>query len=188
MLDKSIPYADFWMVLPAKETILTFPLKEDFSLKFYQKGDEKDWCEIETSVLEFDDIAAAMSYFEKTFLPYPTELSRRMLFVENAKGEKIATCTGWMKTLDNGKTVPQFHWLAVKPEYSGQGLAKTLVSQICQVLRSIYPDEPIYLHSQTWSKPAVYLYRKFGFEIMPTDLNNNRNENYEKVLEILNLK
>ncbi|MGM0240585.1 GNAT family N-acetyltransferase [Enterococcus sp. AZ103] len=187
MLDKSIPYADFWMVLPAEKTILEFPLKKDFSLKFYQKGDEKGWCEIETSVLEFDQPETAMTYFEKTFLPYPSELNRRMLFVENAKGEKIATCTGWMKTLNDGRTVPQFHWLAVKPEYSGQGLAKTLVSQICQVLRKIYPDQAIYLHSQTWSKPAVFLYRKFGFEIMPTDLNGNQNEDYEKALKILDL-
>lgn len=189
MLKKELPYAEFWMRLAPETALLEFPLPTGFILSFYQSpSDQQDWAAIETSVLEFADVAVAEDYFAKTFAPYPAELANNMLFIKNKAGEKIATATAWWKKLPDNRIVPLFHWLAVKPEYSGQGLAKVLISQVLMILRKNYPSEEIYLHTQTWSAPAVKLYQKFGFEIMKKNLIGVENPDYQKVLKILNLE
>lgn len=113
MLDKSVPFIPFTMFRPSNAPSLPkLQLPEGYRIIFYQPGDEKDWCRIETAVLEFDTEKDAADYFQRSFAPYKKELERRMLFVENQQGEKVATFTAWW-TEDNS---PRLHWLGVIPE------------------------------------------------------------------------
>lgn len=175
MLDKSVPYIPFTMFRPSNAPALPeIQLPKDYRLVFYQPGDEKDWCQIETAVLEFDSEEDAMAYFKRSFLPYQKELERRMVFVENAEGRKVATFTAWW-TNDN---YPRLHWLGVIPEEQRKGLATALTIRITQLLNEYYPEQDLYLSTQTWSHNAVFLYHKLHYEIF-------QNQNYQKILDIL---
>lgn len=187
MLDKSIPYAELWMCRPWNLPVNEHGLPEGFHFAFYQEGDEQQWAAIETSVSEFDDEAQALDYFERAFAPYPEELKERMLFVIDSSGEKIGTCSAWWKETATGERFPLIHWVAVKPKYQGKGIAKAMVSHALALLEKLEHASPmpIYLHTQTWSHPAVRLYQKLGFEIMDRNLDGSPNPDYEKAMAIL---
>lgn len=187
MLDKSVPYHEFWMIRPHTIPLLSVPLSDGFHFSSYQAGDEADWAAIETAVLEFDHEEDALRYFAKAFAPYPKELSQRMLFVENEVGEKVATCTAWWK-LVNGERLPILHWLAVKPPFQGKGLAKALVAKTIELFTEMEPAQDSYLHTQTWSHDAVHLYEKFGFVISADNIDGQPNAAYVKAMAILNSK
>lgn len=165
MLDKSLPYIEFEMEKqPAAKQTLTNPqLPAEYQLVFYEQGDERAWCEIETAVGEFAELSEAADYFRKTFAPFPEELRQRMAFVSDHSGKKVATCTAWWSK-ENG---PLLHWLAVKPEAQHQGIAGFLAAIITEHLEELYPGQPVILHTQTWSHPAIRLYEKLGYQLVP---------------------
>lgn len=176
MLDKSLPYVEFVM---ERENPLPLPemtLAEGYRLVNYQPGDGAAWCRIETAVGEFAEETEARTYFDKTFAPYPAELAKRMFFVETVAGEKVATCTAWWDKHTHG---PLLHWLAVVPEHQRRGLAGFLTWQVTKTLESLYPHQPLQLHTQTWSHPAIKLYQRFGYQLVPGT------PDYEKGLAIL---
>lgn len=175
MLDKSVPFISFTMFRPSNAPSLPdIQLPEGYKIKFYRPGDEKDWCRIETAVLEFSTEEDAAEYFEHSFTPYKKELEKRMLFVENPKGEKVATFTAWW-TEDNS---PRLHWLGVIPEEQRKGLARALTICVSKLLHEYYPDQDLYLTTQTWSHHAVKLYESLYYQIF-------QNQDYQKILDIL---
>ncbi|MGQ4819862.1 GNAT family N-acetyltransferase, partial [Enterococcus faecium] len=74
----------------------------------------------------------------------------------------LASCTAWRKK-SREQVYPVFHWLAVKRDYQGKGLAKALTARVLQEFPTLHTDRPIYLHTQTWSHHAIALYKKMGF-------------------------
>lgn len=176
MLDKSVPYLSFTMIRPSTSpTLPEISLPEGYRFTFYQPGDELDWCRIETSVLEFDSLNDAADYFETSFTPYPKELEQRMVFIENPAGIKVATFTAWW----TAEKLPRLHWLGVIPEEQGKGLATALAIKITQLLHEYYPDQDLYLTTQTWSHSAVRLYQNLNFQI-------EKNGDYQQIVKILN--
>lgn len=184
MLDKKIPYVEIWMKRSAGLPIREKKLPEEFKITTYQLEDEKAWAEIECSVLEFEEIKDALAYFDKSFAPYPEELKKRMLFIETEDGEKVATCSAWWKEVA-GKKVPNLHWLAVKPEFQGHGLATILVSEVTKLLQKYGENQPIYLHTQTWSHAAIGLYESFGYQLVKENIDGSINPNYLQAMMIL---
>lgn len=165
MLDKTLPYIEFEMKRPNQLPLPAFPRKlpAGFQLKEYQPGDEASWCAVEYAVGEFDTLAEAAAYFAKTFAPYPEELSRRMVFITDKTGEIVATCTAWWGKKDE----PLLHWLAVHPSAQKNGLATFLAVEITRRLATLHPGEDLFLHTQTWSYPAIFLYEKLGYQLLP---------------------
>lgn len=165
MLDKSLPYIEFEMKRPKDLPLPTFTrnLPAGYQLKSYQPGDEAAWCAIEYAVGEFDTLEEAAAYFAKTFAPYPQELPRRMAFLTDKTGEIVATCTAWW----GKKEEPLLHWLAVLPKAQGKGLASYLAVEITRRLVTINPEKDLFLHTQTWSYPAIFLYEKIGYQLVP---------------------
>ncbi|MFY1069174.1 GNAT family N-acetyltransferase [Enterococcus sp. AD013-P3] len=165
MLDKTIPYIEFKMKRePGAVKTLTQPkLPSDYQLVFYSEGDQTAWCEIETAVGEFEALSEAEQYFEKTFAPFPHELQQRMAFIIDPTGKKVGTCTAWWSK----ENEPLLHWLAVVPEAQRKGLAGFLATIITERLEDLYPNQPIILHTQTWSHSAIRLYEKLGYQLVP---------------------
>ncbi|MFC3798812.1 GNAT family N-acetyltransferase [Cohnella sp. GCM10012308] len=65
--------------------------------------------------------------FKRTYLPFSDELERRLLFVENARGEAVGTIMCWWD-YTGGRRDPSIHWFAVKRACQGRGLGKALVA------------------------------------------------------------
>lgn len=185
MLDKTIPYAEIWMVRPRELPITEFSLPEGFSFVSYKEGAQLAWAEIETAVGEFDRNKEALDYFNRTFGPYPEELKKRMVFIKTEAGEKVGTATAWWKETASGTRYPLVHWVAIKPEYQGKGLSKPLTSKVLSLLQELEYHPSIVLHTQTWSHIAIRLYEKFGFKISDKNLDGTPNPDYKKAMDTL---
>ena len=188
MLDKSVIYMPVIMHRKSGTPIPEFDLPEGFIFTQYKSGDEKAWAKIETSVLEFDDELDALLYFQREFLKIPSEAERRCIFIENDKGEKIATASAW-HAYSGIRRDPILHWVSVRPEYQGLGLGKALISKITQIMLDLDGDMDFYLHTQTWSHKAVGIYQKFGYEMIQDQQIcqcKTNSGDYEQAVKILN--
>ena len=185
MLDKSVPYAGFYMRRDAGLPLVASPLPEGYSFVFYKEGDEASWARIEASVLEFESDFSAIMHFKQNFVPHENELRKRCLFIENGSGEKIATTTAWWRYIGDERRA-WMHWVAVMPEYQGQGLGKAIVSKATELMAELEGNVDFYLGTQTWSYKAVGIYKQHGF--LPTAdraLYTDKRHNYKKAMKIL---
>ena len=185
MLDKSVPFLNILMCRPAGAPIPQYALPEGYSFSMFAPGDEKEWAEIEASVLEFPRGVDALVHFQHRFLYAPQEIARRCLFIQNPAGEKIATATIWWE-YSGKRRDPWVSYVAVKPDYQGLGLSKALLSRLLELSAEIEGDRKVYLHTQTWSHRAVKLYEKFGFYITKEpNLFKYANNQYEEATALL---
>lgn len=185
MLDKSLPYADILMHRKAGTPVPPARLPEGFRFVMFKAGDEADWAEIETSVLEFDDTEEALSYFQKEYLPYLPELSRRCIFIEAEDGRKVATATAWWGYTGLRRD-PWLHWVGVRPAFQGRGLGKALIFYTVRLMLEIEGDRDAYLHTQTWSHKAINLYRLAGYQITDKpNLGGCKNDHFREALDII---
>lgn len=170
MLDKSVPYVEFYMERPEGLALPSASARSDgFFMRTYRPGDEEDWARIETSVGEFSEESDALAYFAKEFAPQPELLQDRMCFVCAPDGTPAATCTAWEK---HGRNL--IHWVATAPAYQRKGLARLAV--VSALHR--FPAGSVILHTQTWSHAAVRLYKDLGFDLV-------RDTDTEKALAVL---
>lgn len=187
MLDKSIPYFNILMIRKPNTELNDDILPIGFHYEFFQPGDEKNWADIETSVLEFPNQSDALSYFKKEYLMYPNELTRRCVFISTNAGEKIGTATAWWSTR-NQKKVPSIHWVSIKPEFQNLGLGKSLVNKILRISMEMDGDVESYIHTQTWSYPAIGIYLKAGYKILRKGTFASYRNDYKKALPLLHKK
>ena len=163
MLDKSVPFAKIKMVHRAGTPIPDFPLPEGYKYVFFKEGDEVDWARIETSVGEFDSEFAALLRFTEEFLPNPDELKRRLLFIEDKDGKKVATANAWWSYVGDERRA-WLHWVSADADYLGLGLGKAIISRVTHLLKEIEGDVDFFLSTQTWSYIAIDIYKKCGYE------------------------
>ena len=166
-------------------SIPKYELPEGFKIRFFEIGEEHIWARVETAVDEFTEEAAALVHFGKEFGPFPDEMTRRCLFLENRAGEVIGTTTAWYGILEGEQQVTgRIHWVGVVPEYQGKKLSKPLLAKAMQVLAKYH--DSAYLTSQTTSYQAVNMYLNFGFE--PYVTNETDIEAWQLLEEVLNRK
>lgn len=171
MLDKSMEYVGFIMKMRREKlSALQVPeLPEGYSYKFYEPGNEKDWARLEAMVGEFPDQAAALNYFNNEYRnPYTDELRRRCVFVCAADGTPVATATAWFMSSSLGMK-SWLQWISTDPAHQGKGLGRAVIAKALSCYPQIAPELDIYLHTQTWSHKAMYLYWKLGFELFLGD-------------------
>mgnify|MGYP001390990129 CR=1 FL=1 len=86
-----------------------------------------------------------------------------MFFIVNKKGEKVGTASAFYdiygKDLSGAGWV---HWVSVRREYQGKGLARPLISHALKILKSLgYTKAKVPTQTITWL--ACKLYLDFGF-------------------------
>ncbi len=162
-MDKSIPHYGVVMVLDEINNDVKINLPVGYKFSMYEKGDEKDWAKIETSVGEFGDEQKALERFQREFGKESSLMESRCIFIEDSNGDKIATTTAWYGDLF-GKEQGRIHWVAVMPNQQGKGLGKALISKALLLFYEQGFTGNIYLTTQTWSYKAIKMYKKFGFK------------------------
>lgn len=159
------------------------PLPAGFHFVFYQPGDRDSWIEIEKSAKEFKNYAEGLAAWNRYYADHEQELPRRMLFLANESGEKIATATAFYDTA--GGDTPAggwLHWVAVKRPYQGQGLAKPLIAHALKLLKNLgYTHAYIPTQTTTWLACKIYL--DFGF--LPTAENAVESETGWRIIRRL---
>ena len=168
MLRKDLPYAHMIFTIPAADVNTAPPaeLPDGYAVRGFQAGDEAQWARLEASVLEFDGEPAALDYYRRTFLPHGLEvLAQRCLFLVGPDGRAAATATVWHDCAAAVGEQSVLHWVCVSPEHQGKGLGRAVVLTALERFRTLEPGRDVFLHTQTWSPPAVALYRSVGFRL-----------------------
>ncbi len=145
------------------EQIDRYDLPEGYHFTFYQPGDRDHWIAIEQSAKELNSYEQGLDAWERYYTPVLEGLEERMLFIETEQGEKVATITAYYDP--KGELPPergQIHWVAVRRDHQGKGLARPLLSRALQLLKQHGHTEAV-LHTGTPMWVAVRLYLQFGF-------------------------
>lgn len=161
--DSRIRYIDLPMARADLENVPSYELPQGYRFVFYQPGDRDAWISIEISAKELKDFEQGVQVWQDYYGAVEDTLHNRMLFIENEKGEKVATATAYYDV--NGSLPPecgQVHWVAVRRDHQGKGLARPLIAQVLRVMKQCGHSRAV-LHTQTTTWVAVRLYLDFGF-------------------------
>ncbi len=141
------------------ENLPSIALPEGYKFVFYQPGDRDAWIEIETSAKEFISHAQGMPVWNLYYGKKEETLPKRMVFVENAQGIKVATATAYYDIKGRDKSgAGWLHWVAVRREYQGKGLSKPLITYVLSVMRELgYTHAKIPTQTTTWLACKIYL-------------------------------
>ncbi|MDE7219144.1 MAG: GNAT family N-acetyltransferase [Oscillospiraceae bacterium] len=156
------------------DDIPEFSLPDGYRFVFFQPGDRDMWIEIERSAREVATYEQGMKAWNKYYAAHEGELYDRMVFIENAAGEKIATATAFYDVINHDPSGSGWmHWVAVRREYQGRGLSKPLISHVLHLLRELgYTHGKVPTQTTTWL--ACKIYMDFGFRPVPENIAESR--------------
>ena len=171
MLDKSLPYFDIIMKMRG-ELLAKLPepvLPEGYSFRFYRPGDELHWARLETLVQEFPSEERALEYYRCRYMAKDADrLPERCVFVVDPNDIPVATTTAWFSESSMGHG-NWLQWIATDPAHQGKGLGRAVIARALRRYTELGAVGNVYLHTQTWSHKAIYLYNRFGFQFFNID-------------------
>jgi GNAT superfamily N-acetyltransferase len=151
-----------------------FPLPEGYRYVFYQEGDRDRWIDIEKSAKEFTSYEQGLESWNRYYGGRENTLTNRMVFIEDTDGRKVATATAYydVRGIDQSGD-GWLHWVAVRREYQGRGLAKPLITHVLDIMRCLgYTHAKIPTQTTTWLACKVYL--DLGFRPIPENAVHSR--------------
>lgn len=134
-------------------------LPEGYRFVFYRPGDRDTWISIESSAKEFDSYEQGLEAWNRYYNGYEDILPQRMVFIENAAGEKVATATAFFDMTGRDASGSGWvHWVSVRRDEQGRGLSKPLVAHVLKLLRGLgYTHAKVPTQTVTWLAVKVYL-------------------------------
>lgn len=86
-------------------------------------------------------------------------LVKRMIFIENADGEKVATASAYYDIEGRDESGDGWlHWVAVRRKHQGKRLSKPLISHALEVMSGLgYTHAKIPTQTTTWLACKIYL-------------------------------
>jgi GNAT superfamily N-acetyltransferase len=144
------------MVRPTLDGVPDFSLPEPYHWRWYEPGDEGHWLAIHAAADRFNQLTEME--FWQDFGRETTVLSQRQLYLLDGNGEPVGTASAWFDDAINGRV----HWVAIHPAHQGKGLAKPLLSTVCQRLHQL-GHQTAHLGTSTGRIAALNLYLSFGF-------------------------
>ncbi len=151
-----------------------FPLPEGYRYVFYQEGDRDRWIDIEKSAKEFTSYEQGLESWNRYYGGRENTLTNRMVFIEDTDGRKVATATAYYDVRGTDQSGDGWlHWVAVRREYQGRGLAKPLITHVLDIMRCLgYTHAKIPTQTTTWLACKVYL--DLGFRPIPENAVHSR--------------
>ncbi len=154
------PVVGLRMIRKSLEGIPQFLLLSSYSLRRYQSGDEKKWLAIQRQADVYNLIGPGR--FRREFGSDEEVLQLRQCYLCDGRGEAIGTATAWYDNDYRGRAFGRVHWVAIVPAEQGKGLAKPLMTAVCNRLVEL-GHQRAYLTTANVRLPAICLYLKFGF-------------------------
>ena len=149
------------MVRDNLKNLPSFELPAGYRIRTFGSGEENVWSEIETAAGEFENLAGALDAFNVNFGEDVRAMLSRCFFVETEDGLAVGTGTAWYNPDFLGRDYGRVHWIGIRPEYQGRGLAKPLVGTVMNRLAESH--ERAYLNTFITRIPAIKVYLDFGF-------------------------
>lgn len=195
--DSQIKYYELLLQREHLDNLPYYELPNGYRFAFYEPGDRDAWIAIEQSAKEFETYEQGMKSWSRYYDGKDEELTKRMVFVTNEAGEKVATATAYYDIYGRDKSgAGWLHWVAVRREYQGKGLSKPLITYVLNVMRSLgYKHAKIPTQTTTWLACKVYLdlgflpvpenavHSKMGWQIVKTLTKHPALSTFEEVQE-----
>ncbi len=141
---------------------------------FYKDGGRNAWIDILESAKEFNNYRQGISAWNKYYGTRLEELPGRMVFIENNKGEKVATATAFYDISGRDQSGSGWlHWVAVRRDHQGKGLSKPLISYTLNIMKK-YGCKHAKIPTQTNTWLACKIYLDFGFLPIKENAVNSR--------------
>mgnify|MGYP004665316793 FL=1 len=172
--DSRIRYYELVLERKNLEEIPVYTLSPGCRFCFYQPGDRDAWISIEQSAKEFSNYAQGLEAWRRYYEGKDEELCRRMIFIEDAQGEKIATATAFYDIYGRDSSgAGWLHWVAVRRDMQGRGLSKPLIARTLTRMRELgYTHAKVPTQTNTWLACRIYL--DFGFRPIPENAAHSR--------------
>ncbi len=165
MIDTSIPYLPLIMEKRDTAVFPRYELPNGYEFVFYKEGDARKWSEIQTAVGSFASVEVGTEVFLRDFVnEQALSAEERVIFVKDESGEYIATAALWDGD-HYGTREQRIHWVAVRDEHAGKGIAKAMLTFLMELYNSLRYEGFIYLTTGTRNYPAVSIYERFGFAL-----------------------
>jgi len=172
--DSRIRYYELMLKRERLDDLPKYDLPEGYSFAMYRPGDRDHWITIEHSAKELMGHSHGVDVWARYFGWNETELPERMVFIENEAGEKVATATAYFDIYGRDQSgAGWLHWVAVRREDQGKGLARPLIAYTLRLLRQLGHSRAI-IPTQTNTWLACKLYLDFGFQPIPENAARNR--------------
>ncbi len=137
-----------------------FPLPDGYAVRWYQPGDEEAWRAIHVVADQYNTFTPDV--FAEQFGTDGERLAQRQCYLVDPSGAMVGTASGWHGDAEWGESCGRIHWVAIVPEHQGRGLAKPLMSIVCERLWDL-GHRSAFLTSSTARLAAINLYLRFGF-------------------------
>lgn len=187
MLDKSIEFHSIIMKHPNNTAPVLPDIPRGFSVRFYEKGDEQGWADIQVAVKEFPDREEALKCYDY-YWQYMDELKKRQLFIfDDSTGKAVATANAWFTEVERQKAGVVFG-LSCLPVYQNKGLGKIAAIYMMDCFYRLMPNCPVWLDTQTWSYKAIGVYMDVGFIPMKTATYNAVANEYDEAVRVMKCK
>jgi len=175
VFDRDISIA---MMRESLDSIPQFALCEGYSCTWYEHGNDTAWVRINGAADVHNTITREL--FEREFGVDERMLHERMCFLrDDRSGRLIGTATAWSNPDYRGASWGRLHWVAIEPEFQGRGLAKPMLTVVCNRLGDLGHGQA-YLVTATVRFPAIMLYWMFGFR--PQIRNDREKEVWDEIL------
>lgn len=148
------------MVRPDLRDIPQHTLPAGFRWRWYRPGDERLWVAIHEVADHYNVVTPAV--YEQAFGAHRDTLPNRQVFIVDDNNHAVATATAWLDDAGMGEGYGRVHWVAMVPARQGQGLARPLLTTVCNRLAELGHTRAC-LDTSTLRIPAVNLYLSFGF-------------------------
>ena len=97
------------------------PLPAGYRFVRYAPGDRDTWIRIEQSAKEFSSFEEGEAAWARYYGDREDELPARMLFIEDAAGEKVATATAMYDVFGRDRSGSAWlHWVSVRRDAQGR--------------------------------------------------------------------
>ncbi|MCE2416613.1 GNAT family N-acetyltransferase [Candidatus Poribacteria bacterium] len=166
------------MIRENMDNIPQFPIPDGFAIRNYRRDEGHIWTRILQAAEPYIDIDDGL--FNREFGHYLSVMEDRSFYLTTDAGEEIGTTTAWWQDM-NGEVWGQIHWVAVHPDYQGNGLSKPLMSVAMERLKQSH--ECCFLGTSTGRMAAIKVYLDFGF--IPDLSYENSKEAWTEVASVL---
>jgi len=155
------------MVRRDLDNIPRHKLPAGFSFHWFAEGNEELWVRINSQADRYNKITRKL--FNREYGNNAEEKHKRICFIIDARRRAVGTASAWFNNSYHGEKWARLHWVAIIPEMQGKGLAKPLMTVICNRMRELGHDKS-YLVTSTARVPAIHLYLTFGYRPEITDI------------------
>ncbi len=171
-IEKTLEYHELLMTYSDTSKYGDCILPNGFHYEFYKSGDEIEWVMIHIKSGEFMSKEEGLKTFYDFYNSFIDEFPKRLFFVVNDNGEKIATATiSLLKEREYGYDAV-VDWFAIIKDYQGYHLSKPMINIFIKLANEL-GHKKLLLHTQTHTWLAAKLYLDLGFEPFNIEEDNN---------------